>query len=79
MKIIYAFIIALILSIIRKTKCTNFQNEMYIFERGLNGAKVIKNTDRQGAYPCFFCLYILYRVVGSKDFYTLLACAIAAA
>ena len=45
----------------------------------LNGAKVIKNTDRLGAYPCFFCLYILYRVVGCKDFYTLLSCAIAAA
>ena len=27
---------------------------MYIFWWGLNGAKVIKNTDRQGAYPCFF-------------------------
>ena len=64
----------------------NPQNEMYqklkrnvhFFERGLNGAKVIKNTDRLGAYPCFFA-YTLYRVVGCKDFYTLLSCAIAAA
>ena len=53
-------------------KCT-------FFERRLNGAKVIKNTDRQGAYPCFFVsIHILYRVVGCKDFYTLLSCAIAA-
>ena len=45
----------------------NPQNEMYqklkrnvhFFERGLNGAKVIKNTDRLVAYPCFFCLYII--------------------
>ena len=60
----------------------NPQNEMYQFSKRnvhfLNGAKVIKNTDRLGAYPCFFCLYILYRVVGCKDFYTLLSCAIAA-
>ena len=55
-----------------KTKCT-------FFGRRLSGAKVIKNTDRLGAYPCFFCLYILYRVVGCKDFYTLLSCTIAAA
>ena len=55
------------------------KRNVHFLSGGLNGAKVIKNTDRQGAYPCFFCLYILYRVVGSKDFYTLLACAIAAA
>ena len=52
---------------------------MYIFfGRRLNGAKVIKNTDRLSAYPCFFSI-LLYRVVGCKDFYTLLSCAIAAA
>ncbi len=42
------------LFIIRKTKCTNLQNEMYIFWQGLNGAKVIKNTDMRYSYPCFF-------------------------
>ena len=49
----------------------NPQNEMYQklkrnvhFLRWLNGAKVIKNTDRLGAYPCFFIYYafITYRV-----------------
>jgi len=40
--------------IIRKTKCTNLQNEMYIFWQRLNGAKVIKNTDMRYSYPCFF-------------------------
>ena len=53
-------------------KCT-------FFEWGLNGTKVIKNTDMQYSYPCFFCAYTLYRVVGSKHFYTFLSCAIAAA
>ena len=45
----------------------NPQNEMYqfskrnvhFFGRRLSGAKVIKNTDRQGAYPYFF-VYTYY-------------------
>ena len=57
-------LIAIILKFlfVRNLDIYNPQNEMYqklkrnvhFFERGLNGAKVIKNTDRLVAYPCFF-------------------------
>ena len=41
------------LYIISKTKCTNFQNEMYIFSTKIHEAKVIKNTENT---PCFLLI-----------------------
>ena len=35
------------------------------FLRWLNGAKVIKNTDRLDAYPCFFYVLCLYNLSGN--------------
>ena len=35
------------------------KRNVHFFGRRLSGAKVIKNTDRQGAYPYFF-VYTYY-------------------
>ena len=68
--------------IICKTKCTNFQNKMYIFWAGVERAKVIKNADTYITYLRFLLYeggdgWWLYGVVGGEDFKALLACAIA--